>query len=63
MTQFERDFEQVFVDAAMAEGREFGAPLGTFDEAMQTWECTFVDVAFAEADDFTETACTPQHHE
>lgn len=62
MTKLERDLEQVFVDAAMAEGLEFGDPLGTFDEAMQTLECSFVDVAFAEADDFTETACTPEHH-
>lgn len=60
---FERDIEQVFADAAMAEGTISASPADDLKEAAETFECSFVDVAFAEAGEFTETACRPQHSE
>lgn len=61
MTRLERDLEQVFVDVAMAEGRDFPALDEELTDAAETFECTFVDVAFAEEGDFTETACVAHH--
>lgn len=61
MTRLERDLEQVFVDVAMAEDRDFPALDEELTEAAETFECTFVDVAFAEAGELTETACTGHH--
>lgn len=61
MKRLERDLEQVFVDAAMAEEREFPELAEELNDAAETFECTFVDVAFAEAGAFTETACHPHH--
>lgn len=59
MTHFERDLEQTFVDAAMAEGADFSSPGDAIHEAAETFECSFIDVAFAEAGAFTESACHP----
>lgn len=61
--RFERDIEQVFADAAMAEGNIFASPTDDLKEAAETFECSFVDVTFAEAGEFTETACRPHHGE
>jgi len=62
MERLGRDLEQVFVDAAMAEEREFAPIADDLNDAAETFECTFVDVAFAEAGAFTETACHAHHH-
>lgn len=61
MNRLERDLEQLFVDATMAEGRDFGSPIAELDEAAEAFECSFVDVTYAEAGEFTTTACVPHH--
>lgn len=61
MERMERKLEELFADVAMAEGQDFPPPLEELDEAVRDFECSFVDVAFAEAGDFTVSACTPHH--
>lgn len=55
-----RDLEELFVEAALAEEREFPSPVDDFHRAMAALECTMVDVAFAEDGEFTESACLPR---
>ncbi len=61
MERLTTHIEDLFVDIAMAEGLEFPTLAEELDEAAEAFECTFVDVAFAEAGDFTGTACVPHH--
>jgi len=61
MKDFERDLEQLFVDVAMAEGTDFSPADDILHDAAETLECSFIDVAFAEAGAFTESACSPAH--
>lgn len=61
MNRLERDLEQMFVDVAMVEGNDFSSPGDALHEAAETWECSFVDVAFAEAGAFSESACLHDH--
>lgn len=63
MENLERNLEQVFVDVAMAEeGCDLLSLSDDFNDMAEAFECSFVDVAFAEAGEFTETACVPHHH-
>lgn len=57
MKSLAENFEQIFVDAAMAEGRNFPSSAKELNDTAATFECTFVDIAFAETGNFTETAC------
>lgn len=59
MERQERNLEELIVDATLAEGREYSSPSEAMDEAAEYFECAFVDVAFAEAGEFTESACRP----
>lgn len=61
MRHLEQEFEQVFVDVAMAEERNFPTLAEELHDAAETFECTFVDVALAEAGEFTESSCHPAH--
>lgn len=60
MARLDRAFEQVFMDVALAEGREFTSPREDLAAVAQNLECSFVDVTFAEAGEFTSTACLPR---
>jgi len=63
MENLERNLEQVFVDVAMAEeGCDLLSLSDDLNDMAETFECSFIDVAFAEAGEFTETACVPRHH-
>lgn len=63
MSHLERDLEQVFVDVAMAEeGGDFAFLAHDIHDAAETFECSFVDVTFAESGEFTESECVPHHH-
>lgn len=60
MEHFENIVENLFVDIAMAEGQEFPLPVEEVEDAVANFECSFVDVAFAEAGEFTVNACGPR---
>lgn len=57
-----REIEKVFAEVALAEGEIFPEPVKSIKAAEKMFECSFVDVAFAEAGAFTETACVFGHH-
>lgn len=57
-----REIEKLFAEAALAEGQIFPEPAKDIKAAEEMFECSFVDVAFAEAGAFTETACLRGHH-
>lgn len=59
MARLDRKFEQIFMDAALAEAREFTSPRAGLAAAAQDLECSFVDITFAEAGAFTTSACLP----
>ena len=61
MTRLELNLEQVFVDATMTEGLDVPSAADDLNAAAESFECSFVDVAFAEEGEFTETACRPHH--
>ncbi len=63
MENLERNLEQMFVDVAMAEeGYDLLSLNDDVNDMAETFECSFVDVTFAEAGEFTVTACVPHHH-
>lgn len=63
MENLERYLEQVFVDVAMAEERSDSLPLSEdVNDMVEMFECSLVDVTFAEAGEYTATACVPHHH-
>ncbi|MBI5556099.1 MAG: hypothetical protein HY885_00515 [Deltaproteobacteria bacterium] len=63
MERLERDLAQVFADVAMAEeGGDFSALVLDIYDAAGTFECSFVDVTFAEVGEFSETVCVPHLH-
>jgi len=61
MERLTTTLEDIFVDIAMAEGQESPSLTEEIDEAAEAFECSLIDVAFAEAGDFTVTACVPHH--
>lgn len=60
MANLKRYVEQVFVDVAMAGERSDSLSFSDdVNDMAKMFECSFVHVTFAEAYDFTETACAP----
>jgi len=57
MARLDRAFAQVFMDVALAEGREFTSPREDLAAVAQNLECSFVDITFAEAGELTTSAC------
>lgn len=59
--KFEHYIEDLFAEAAMAEGGDFSDPAKDFKLVVDTLECLSVDATLAEAGIFTETACRLRH--
>jgi len=62
MERNQLNLEDLFVDVAMAEGRDFPTLAEEVDEAHEAFECTCADVAFAEEGGFTGTVCALRSH-
>lgn len=63
MARLDRELERTYMDAALAEGREFPTFQEDLEAAVRTMECSFVDVTYAESGEFTASACLPKTRE
>lgn len=62
MNRFLYDLEKMFADVAMAEVNDFSSLGNDLEKTAETFECTNVDVALAEEDGYTVSACPPPRH-